>query len=345
VKVHFPGRILDRHVGGNTTYTRKIAEGLAARGIDIASLPFSARPAGTMLLESIAPLRIPRQGNVIHYSADTGPLVRLGRTPSVVTVHGVASRWISTARNRWQEKIWRTRVSRAIECTGRVITVSESSADDVSAVFGLPRDRIAVIPHGIDVEKYAAPQMISSEVRRRLPSQYLLYVGNIEPRKNLGPLLEAVEAPEFKRLGLPLVIAGKPAWNYDDLMARIGSATNVIYLGFVSEEDKIALMQNAHLFVFPSLYEGFGFPVLEAMAGGTPVLTSQRGSLKEVGGPSLKLLGEVLDRECILRGLLDSLGDSSRLQASADQGREWASHFSWDASIDAHIRIYEELLR
>lgn len=345
MKVYFPGRILERHVGGNTTYTRKIAEGLSSKGVGVGVLPYSRSAVITMMKETLAPLKLERVGSVVHYSADTGPLFRVGRVPSVVTVHGVASRWISTARNSRQEAVWRARVQRAILSTQRIITVSNSSAEDVSEVFGVDRSKISVIPHGIDVDKFSRERSLSDSLKSVIPDEFILYVGNIEPRKNLQPLLAAVESAEFKALGLPLVIAGKPAWNFDVLMQEIDAAKNVIHVGFVSEEDKVALMQGAKLFVFPSLYEGFGFPVLEAMASGTAVLTSERGSLKEVGGPSLKLPSDSLDRECILKGLMDSLSDTARLRLSSKEGREWVSRFSWDASVSAHMKIYRELVQ
>ncbi|KGM25287.1 glycosyltransferase family 4 protein [Stenotrophomonas maltophilia] len=345
MKVYFPGRILERHVGGNTTYTRKVAEGLTLQGVEVGVLPYSKNPVLTMAKESFAPLMLARAGAVIHYSADTGPLFKVSRIPSVVTVHGVASRWISTARSARQETVWRARVKRAISSTNRVITVSRSSADDVCEVFGIERDRISVIPHGIDVAKFSSPRDLSDSLQAMIPAEFILYVGNIEPRKNLQPLLEAVESAEFKRLGLPLVVAGKPAWNFDALMKQIGAAKNVIHVGFVSEGDKIALMQRAQLFVFPSLYEGFGFPVLEAMASGTAVLTSERGSLKEVGGPSLKLPDDTLGRDCILQGLTEALSNEDQLKQCAKDGVGWASRFSWDTSVAAHMEIYRELIK
>jgi len=259
--------------------------------------------------------------------------------PSVVTVHGVASRWISTARNPVQELIWRSRVGAAIRNCDRVVTVSESSANDIAAVFGIDRESVSVIPHGITQGKFHSPIDLSKIVEDAIPNEFLLYVGNIEPRKNLVELINAVEA----NLSLPrLVIAGKPAWNFSESMDVISKAKRTTYLGFVSDADRAALMHRCSAFVFPSLYEGFGFPVLEAMAAGAPVITTDRGSLKEVAGPAWILQGT--DRYSISEGIEAALSDDSWQHGVRESGRSWASNFSWDESVRKHVAIYRSLL-
>lgn len=334
-----PGRILDRHVGGNTTYARHLADGLRRRGVVVESMPYTRNPIATMAQETMQALRSsPSHGDVLHYVADTGPLLRT-RTPSVVTVHGIASRWIDGVRNARQERTWRTRVQRAISSTDALVTVSESSADDISDVFGVDRATIDVIPHGIDTDRFAHPVELSPEVDAKVPDRYLLYVGNIEPRKNLEALVAAM--PEVRELGLPLVIAGKPAWNFAEAQKAIESSPDVIYLGFVSDDDRTALMQRCALFVFPSRYEGFGFPVLEAMAAGAPVLTSHKGALREVAGPA-KVLDE-LDSSAIAAGIADAIADEAWRASVIEAGSVWASGFTWDASVDAHLAVYKKV--
>lgn len=339
MKVSMPGRILDRHVGGNTTYARTLAEGLRQRGVGVESMPYTSNPVLTMAQETAQALRRNASAEeVLHYVADTGPLVPT-RTPSVVTVHGIASRWIDGVRTARQERVWRTRVKRAISSTNALVTVSESSADDISEVFGVDRTAIAVIPHGIDSERFSRPVELSPELQAQLPEQYLLYVGNIEPRKNLLALVEAMT--QVRELGLPLVIAGKPAWNFAEAQKAIETSPDVIYVGFVSDDDRSALMQHCTLFVFPSRYEGFGFPVLEAMAAGAPVLTSHEGALREVAGPSKILVG--LDATAIAEGISDALFDQPWRTSAIDGGRKWASSFTWDASVDAHLAVYKNV--
>lgn len=341
-RVSFPSRILSRHVGGNTTYAREIAKGLERRGVEISQLGSSKRAALTALGETWQGLTLPATpGFVLHYSADTGPLLPT-RAPSVVTVHGVASRWITTARSAGQERIWRTRVQRAIQSTDAVITVSESSADDIAEVFGVDPSRITTIHHGIDTEYFSRRRGLTDRLKHLQATPYVLYLGNIEPRKNLVELVRAFALSPLKELGVKLVIAGKPAWNAAESMAAIQSA-GVEQLGFVDDDERVALMQHATLFAFPSLYEGFGFPVLEALAAGTAVICSDRGSLKEVAGPSLLL--ENTDAESIARGIAEALGSSQTLDRVRRAGPAWAGRFSWDASVEAHAEVYERVLQ
>ncbi|WP_198597839.1 glycosyltransferase family 4 protein [Blastococcus atacamensis] len=344
MKVYMPGRILERHVGGNTTYSQALAGGLRARGWTVSAMPFSTSASLTMVKESLFALGR-RNDALLHYTADTGPLVT-SRTPTVVTVHGIASRWISTARTPRQETVWRRRVARAICLSDAVITVSRSSADDVASVFGLRPDEVEVIHHGIDPTYRIATEEDASvgAVDGLVPRDFLLYLGNIEPRKNLDALLDAHARLRARDDNAPiLVLAGKPAWNYDETLKKIEAAGPAVrWLGFVSPEEKLWLLRNCSLFLFPSLYEGFGFPVLEALACGSPVLCSSNGSLAEVAGPALRLSGTGVDD--IEDGLIRALGDTAALRACGQAGPAWARAFTWDTSIDAHQAVYRRVL-
>lgn len=337
-----PQRILDRQVGGNTTYARNVARGLYERGVEVGRIPAGQNPILTAVRETLAATSRSKDETVLHYVADTGPLMP-ARTPSVVTVHGVASRWISTARTARQEFVWRQRVAAAIRNTHRVITVSHSSADDVANVFEIPRDNISVIHHGIDTDIFRGPATLSEEIGNKLPESFALYLGNVEPRKNLVELIDAVNRLSKTSSAIPLVISGRPAWNYEETMTAIRDSPNVIYLGFVSDDDRRALMQRCKVFVFPSLYEGFGFPILEAMAAGAPVLTTDNGSLAEVRGPARLI--PATDSKTIGESISAAICDESWLENAPSDGRLWADRFSWDKSVEQHIDVYRGLLK
>ncbi|MBO3277153.1 glycosyltransferase family 4 protein [Pseudomonas schmalbachii] len=341
MEVHFPERIIDRHVGGNTTYTRKISQGLQARGVNVRRIPAGRSPYSTIFYESLYGLRKFSKDTILHYSADTGPLFKT-RSKSIVTVHGVASRWINVARTSTQEYIWRRRVGLAIKSTNNIITVSNSSADDIAEIFGVDRKSIKVIHHGIDTDVFSQKTQLSENIAKILPSQYVLYLGNLEPRKNIIPLIDAFRSPDLRALNIPLVIAGRPAWNYKEILKAINNSKNVIYLGFVDDSDRVALMQNSSLFAFPSLYEGFGFPILEALAAGTVVITSRKGSLAEVSGPSLAF--QELDSGSIASGIHDALTNNKERLNCIKNAPDWVSKFSWNSSIDKHIETYKELI-
>ena len=342
MRVLMPSRILDRPTGGNTTYARHIAAGLESNGIEVERIAAGNHPGSTMVIETLAGLRRGNAQDILHYVADTGPLVRTRRA-SVVTVHGVASRWIKQARTSRQESIWRTRVKRAIESTDRIITVSASSARDIESVFGVNADRITVIEHGVDVDRFSQRTTVSPELAAQLPSNYVLYLGNIEPRKNLVELVRAFDAPELRGLDIKLVVAGRPAWNSDEIVRQIDASDRAIRLGYVSDRDRVALMQSASLFAFPSLYEGFGFPVLEALAAGAVVLTSNRGSLAEVAGPALRFTS--LEADGMVHDIAAALTETESRDGCRSAGLTWASRFTWDASVRQHVKLYEELIR
>lgn len=341
MKIWMPERILDRNVGGNTTYARNLARGLYEQGVEVHRMKAGKNAGHTLFLESLQAAKRHDDDSILHYVADTGPLVPCV-SPSLVTVHGVASRYIKTARTPLQESIWRHRVASAIRHTQRLITVSRSSARDVSEIFGFPEDKIDVIHHGIDTSLFAGQAELSEKLQPLIPQDFALYVGNIEPRKNLVQLVRAIDELRGSSSSVPLVIAGRPAWNFEDSMRAIEKSPNVIYVGFVSDEDRRALMQRCRLFVFPSLYEGFGFPILEAMAAGAPVLSSDKGSLAEVGGPARIIPGS--DQEAIAEAMGAALADVSWQESAPENGRRWARRFTWDKSVAEHVRVYGELL-
>ena len=339
MRILMPGRILERQVGGNTTYTREIAERLRRRGHEIDAMRYAKSAPITAMLETIVGLSTStRRADILHYTADTGPLLGT-RLPTLVTVHGIASRHTQVARTSAQDRVWRTRVQRAIDAADRVITVSQSSAQDIVAEFSVDPDRLSVIPHGID--HMGSP---SGEISRRVSevlegAPYLLYLGNIEPRKNLDQLVNAVG---YDARAPRLVIAGRPAWNFESTMDQIATAPNVTYLGYVSDAERAALLRGCLLFLFPSHYEGFGLPVLEAMSYGAPVLCSNRGSLAEVGGPAFRL--DSLEGEGIRSRIDEVLSDEQAPAKARETGPAWASRYTWASSALAHEQVYKELL-
>ncbi|MGH2548324.1 MAG: glycosyltransferase family 4 protein, partial [Thermomicrobiales bacterium] len=222
-----------------------------------------------------------------------------------------------------------------------IISVSSSSADDVASVFEIDRSKINIIPHGIDVGAFEAPAMLSPELAARTGDGYVLFVGNIEPRKNLRALAAGYRESGLARAGIKLVVAGKPAWNAEEILSDLSATPGVELLGFVSDRERIALMQHSALFAFPSLYEGFGFPVLEALAAGTVVIASDRGALRDIAGPSLRFAD--VDAAAISSGLLLGVSDKEARASVIASGRDWARSFSWDQSCLAHAKVYESV--
>ncbi len=234
----------------------------------------------------------------------------------------------------------------------RVIAVSRATKDDLVQHCGIEPDKITVVYSGCDetmqpVEDEATVERVKA--RYGIRGDYLLYVGTLQPRKNLGRLLEAytMVMKRAKRDETPcLVIAGRKGWLYDHVfqqVERLGLETEVIFPGYVPQNDLPALLSGARLFVFPSLYEGFGLPVLEAMACGTPVLCSNVSSLPEVAG-NAALLVDPLDVESMAEAMNRLLQDEGLRAQLVERGLRQVRQFSWDRCARETLAVLEDTL-
>jgi len=350
VRVSVSARVIDRNVGGNTRYSRELhthgaapyTSELLRPAVRITSS--RARSAAYAAMEGFH-WPISAAGDVLHYPADTGPL-RSGRIPIVTTVHGLAYRHVPTVRSPRAQALWTRRVRSAIQYSDHLITVSQSSADDIMAEFGVPAAHISVIPHGVDAK--FSPGPVSEPERAELaslgfPDRFVLYVGNIEPRKNLIALAAAA-AGVFKRTGHEIVVAGAAAWDSAPILDALEDSPGLRYVGRLPEHLLVPAYRSASIFCFPSLYEGFGLPVLEAMATGLPVACTRAGSLAEVtGGHAALIAGATSDQ--IADTLVSTLDDGEGLADLARSGRDHAKRFSWNASRSAHSAVFEQVSR
>lgn len=258
------------------------------------------------------------------------------RRPLVVTVHDLAWRHDPSQFTRRGVHIF----TRSLEVTRRradlVLCSSQATRDDC-AEAGLDPDRLRVVPLGVEQVPVTHHDVQRVRDRYRLPDEYLLFVGTVEPRKNLGRLAAALarvaDAP-------PLVVAGAAGWG-DAPTARDPSASGggIAFVGFVDEADKAALYAGAAALCYPSEREGFGLPVLEAMAQGTPVLTSRGTSTEEVAGGAAVLV-DPFDVDDISRGIVDVLARRGELSVA---GRARAAAMTWDRTAQATLDAYREL--
>jgi glycosyltransferase involved in cell wall biosynthesis len=230
-----------------------------------------------------------------------------------------------------------------------VIAVSESTRRDVIDHLGLPPDRVHVVYEAADAQFRPIEDTgtVATVVHRYglALNNYVLTVGTLEPRKNQTRLVEAFHLLRHRRAvtNLKLVVAGRKGWLYDDLFRRVeelGLTKDVIFAGVVPDKDLPALMNGALMFVYPSLYEGFGLPVLEAMACGVPVITSNVSSLPEVAGDAA-----VLVDPCDVEGLaqaMQSLIESEEVRATLRRnGLAQAAQFSWERAARETLLAYQ----
>ncbi|TAJ08945.1 MAG: glycosyltransferase family 1 protein [Nitrospirae bacterium] len=273
-----------------------------------------------------------------------------GRFGGVVTVHDL---WLdrypqySTKLLGQRASFYRTK--RTAWRARRVITVSEASARDIESLYGLPRNRIAVIPNAVSDDFCPLQDPDGpAQVRRRfgLPTdRFILFVGGADPRKNHRALLRACAQRADRLSDYCLVLVGDVQHRFGDMMetARgLGLESHVVCPGRLSLADLRLLYSQATVFVFPSIYEGFGMPVLEAMACGAPVITSNSTSLPEVAGDAALLV----DPENVeaLGDALQRMVEDAALQATLRaKGFERVKGFTWDRSARLTMNLYREL--
>lgn len=296
----------------------------------------------------VLPLRMRRDGaQLIHGPANALPLFRLG-LPGVVTIHDLAiydhpewfppGQWFAT----------RVVVPQSARSARVIICPSEATKLATVRLFGIEPGRCRVIPHGVETE-FGLPLSTASRAevtaRYALPERYLLQVGTVQPRKNYVTTLRALKRiPVPQRI--PLIVVGGFGWKYDDVVQSVRELELrdwVRFVGYAGMPDLPALYQMAQALVFPSLDEGFGLPLLEAFAAGTPVVASNAGAIPEVAGDAA-LLCRPEDVEALAANLRRLLTEPELRERQVAAGRVRAGLYSWSASAAAHRAVYESVV-
>ena len=273
--------------------------------------------------------------------------------PTVVTVHDLSFLRFPNAFRRFNRSYlsFITRIS--TRRAARVIAVSESTRQDVIRFFGVPGERVVVVPNGVAETFQPADPAAVADFRRNkgLPEHFILFLGTLEPRKNIVRLLEAYALwlhgrPASAKDVPTLVIAGAKGWFYETIFARVnelGLAEHVIFPGFVPTEELPWWYRAAELFVYPSLFEGFGLPVLEAMACGTPTITSNASSLPEVAGDAALLI-DPEDTEGLAGAMAHVLAEPEVAAKMRAAGLRQAARFSWARTAAQTAAVYRTVL-
>lgn len=234
-------------------------------------------------------------------------------------------------------------IERAVARGAWVHTVSRFVAGEVCAAFSVDPDRVVAIANGCDAPLPEGPSTDAAAGRRLAGGpRYVLALGTVEPRKNLPLLVEAFDAVAAIDPGLRLVIAGPDGWGAEVLASaweRAHHRRRIRRLGWVSDEQRAALLRGATVFVYPSRYEGFGLPPLEAMAVGTPVVATTAGALPEVLGDAALLITPD-DRDALGAALVDVLADDTLRAELAHQGLLRVSRYDWDQCTDDLVALY-----
>ncbi len=284
--------------------------------------------------------------HVLHCPSYIVPL-RNTNIPYIVTIHDTIAidhpNWCKPTNAIYYNLFMKQSTKKA----SSVISVSERTADDIKRNFDMPCSKINVVHSGID-NIFNTKKDFSHlhEIRKRynLPERFILYVGNIEPKKNISAIINLQKHLQQEGFPQKLVIVGNRAWGTRKELAEIykeGKSNNIICTGYVKRTELPYFYQMADIFVFPSLYEGFGFPPIEAMACGTPVISTTKGILNETVAKAA-LIVEPFDIKQILEAAISIITDYGLRKKLINMGIKVSSCFNWETTAEKTLRIYEK---
>ncbi len=356
--IGFDGQSLSvgaRH--GFSTYLGSLLEGLRRRSRDISCVCWEAKGRATWRLphqvwwdQVSIPWRAQRdQVGLIHVPAFSAAVVR--PCPLVFTVMDLMftryPEWLPSRRARWYWSRWIPYTARRASA---VIAPSEATRHDLITLARVPPERITVIPLALDslFERRPSAEAVDRYRRQRsLQARYVLYVGSLDRRKDLSGLLGAFAVVRDRFPDLRLVLTGhliRGRVNLETELARAKIADRVIVTGVVPDEELPLLYAGASLFVYPSLYEGFGLPPLEAMAMGTPVVTYRAASLPEVVGEAGLLVDPPFGQEPLAEAMRRVLADQALREELVSRGSTQAGRFTGQQMVERTVAMYAECL-
>jgi glycosyltransferase involved in cell wall biosynthesis len=309
-----------------------------------------ARPAARVMWEQMTlPALIRQRGiQVLHSPANVLPEFLPRGCAGVVTLHDLAFLRLPEVLTRPKRIYHRTFTVRSLRRAARIIAVSESTGQDLVELLGIARQRISTVYTCLD-ERFTRPvtdeELREFRVRHGLNEAFLLYMSTLEPRKNIPTLLDAyARLRQMTGMRVKLVLAGGKGWLYDAIFARVqqlGLEEEVIFPGFVSDNEQPLWYRAAAAFAYPSLYEGFGLPVTEALACGVPVVTSNISSLPEAGAGIAQTV-DPHDVEALAIALQRALSDPTLRAQTRAFAPTILERFSAAAMVQQTIAVYEQ---
>jgi len=278
----------------------------------------------------------------------TWSLPILSHKRSILTIHGLASLFYPSYFPKSYRIYWATTKKRNAIKPIRFIAISQSTKNDFIEHFNIPESKIDVVHHGVDLEffKRTKDEKEINAVKRKysLPRDYILFVSALIPIKNIETLIKAYNIlrgdKNYKEVGL--VIAGSKGWQYDNIFRLVEDLKlnkNVIFTGYFPQKDLPALYSAAKMFVLPSLYEGFGIPVVEAFACGTPVIASNTSSIPEVSGDAA-ILFDPKRPDAIAHTMVKVLSNETTEKDMRERGLARAKEFSWRKTAEETLESY-----
>jgi glycosyltransferase involved in cell wall biosynthesis len=290
--------------------------------------------------------RLLPDGELLH--ATEHLMLPLHHARTVLTVHDLIYRLFPAYHKRLNYWYLNAAMPLFVRRADRIIAISQSTMRDLIRIYSVPAEKIRVIYEAASPEFRPATSQAVSTVKARysLPDRYILALGTIEPRKNLIRLVDALRQLRKKDPSLSLVIVGSAGWLYQDFfqhVEKLDEPRAVLLSGFVPDADLPAVITGASVYVLASLYEGFGLPILEAMACGTPVVCSNTSSLPELGGDAARYF-DPMDAQGMATAIERVLTDQPLREHMRQLGLEQAAQFSWQRAARETVSVYQELL-
>lgn len=352
MRIGIDARLVGYRRGGIATYVTRLIEALGKVATDDEITVFSGRKSGLPsggfrkralwtpphhpLEQWALPVELAFEALDILHCPDFIPPFRRS-FPAVITVHDLAFLRFPDTKDQEGLAYYR-QVGRAVAETEGIIAVTEATRGDILEMLDVEPDRVQVVHHGVSPRFHPlghCEEIQAFRRQHRLPDRFMLWVGTIEPRKNLDALLQAVELAKET-----LVVAGERGWRDEATWERLRAST-AIYFGPADERDLLMLYNAAWAFAYPSIYEGFGFPPLEAMACGTPVIASATAALREVLGDAA-LFVEHDDVEGLAEQLRRLSADIQEQRRLTEAGLARAKQFSWEECARKTLAVYRD---
>jgi glycosyltransferase involved in cell wall biosynthesis len=363
MRIAVDAHAVGRKQTGNETYIRNLLREFALADTDAQFLAYISAPEAECVLPSSFEVRRVSQNPFQRLGLDLPSRLREDQpdvvhvqytsplscpTPVVVTVHDVSFLERPHYFSYFRRTQLRTTVRRTIQRASRIIAPSEFSKERILAWYGLPEDRVTVIHNGVDPQFRPMPRESAARLvfqRHGIAAPYVLTVGDLQMRKNQSGLIEAFAGLMREMPGLKhhLVLVGKENWHgsaVKEAAMRSGLGERIHLTGFVSDEELRNLYGGCDVFVFPSFYEGFGLPILEAMACGRAVACSDSSAMPEVADSAALLFSPESKTE-MGRAIRDLLIDDGLRQRIERLGQQRASSFSWQKAARETLRVYE----
>ena len=306
-------------------------------------------PLARILWEQlIQPWILRRTGiDLLHALAFVAPVAT--PCPFVTTIYDLSFMRYPEAFKPWNRFYLQTFTRKSAERAQAIITISESTRQDVIRFFGVRPEKVQTVHCGVDTgfQELSPAEVEAFRQRQGLPEKFIMYLGTLEPRKNVAGLIRAYAAWQKADQAAPkLFVCGGKGWYYQEvfeLVNQLNLAGSVIFPGYVPQEDLRFWYNAATMLVYPSFFEGFGLPVLEAMACGTPVITSNLSSLPEVAGDAAQLINPN-DHEALTQAMQQIFNDAELRQSMREKGLLQKTKFSWQETARKTNAIYAQIL-